>query len=394
MQANSPLSRFLSLVQSNRLAEHIVKIQFSGYKGALPNLKQVIGKIVKIKDELHFSFVYRNKTNDITKNVSIAAGFLLIEQWLKNVEFTNCTLQTLNAITSIQFNGKRWHLKEVPSSSQQPLYEHNHVKQYKIKSAPFLHALGLANASGEILPKAQDKYRQINHYIEILSSLFKQQSKSTTLNIADMGSGKGYLTFALYHYLKNELQLNPLITGVEYRKELVDFCNELAQKVGFEALSFVKDSIIEFKPQERINVLIALHACDTATDDAIALGIAQQSELIVVAPCCHKQVRKAIVESDSEKALHPMLKHGIFMERQAEMLTDSIRALILELNGYQVKVFEFVTTVHTPKNIMIVAEKKALLSNDVFANKTEELANLKRVFGLSSHYLEDILKTE
>ena len=203
-----------------------------------------------------------------------------------------------------------------------------------------------------------------------------------------MGAGKGYLTFALYDYLVNVLNLNAIVTGVEYRKDLVELCNEIAQKSNFKDLNFKQGTIID-SDTSNATVLIALHACDTATDDAIYKGINSQCDLIVVAPCCHKQIRRELEKHKTKNDMDFLVKHGIFLERHAEMLTDGIRSLILEYFGYTTKVFEFISDAHTPKNVMIVAEKK----NKTESQKQEILSKLKETkayFGIGTHYLEKL----
>jgi hypothetical protein len=171
-----------------------------------------------------------------------------------------------------------------------------------------------------------------------------------------MGSGKGYLSFALFDYLQNTLKLPVKLTGVEFRQDLVDLCNKIAKESKFSNLQFVQDTIENYKSDKKIDVLIALHACDTATDDAIHKGISHNAELIITAPCCHKQIRKEMTRCTANKELSSLLSHGIFIERQAEMVTDNLRALYLEKANYSTKVFEFIATEHTPKNILITAQ--------------------------------------
>ncbi|MEM1216904.1 MAG: SAM-dependent methyltransferase [Bacteroidota bacterium] len=260
--------------------------------------------------------------------------------------------------------------------------QHDHAKARSIATdSPYLHALGITNKQGKVLQQGQRKFRQINKYLELIGHLLEQQPLRDQAHIVDMGSGKGYLTFALYDYLQR--QQNVQLTGIELRPKLVKQCNEVAQECNFEHLRFLAQDIHDFQPDGGIDMLIALHACDTATDEAIAKGIRAEAQLIVVAPCCHKQVRKAMQPPNK---LQPMLQHGILLERQAEMLTDAIRSLLLEAHGYETKVFEFINTAHTPKNVMITAVKgrpnQAALG---------QIAALKRQFGINFHHLERLL---
>ena len=205
--------------------------------------------------------------------------------------------------------------------------------------------------------------------------------------MADMGSGIGFLTFALYDYLLNHQQKAEVV-GIEFRKDLVDLCNNIAKKANFDQLHFVEGTIDSYE-SEKINLLIALHACDTATDDAIYKGIKANAELIVVAPCCHKQIRREMEKGKAKNEVNFITKHGIFLERQAEMVTDGMRALILEYFGYKTKVFEFVSGVHTPKNVLVVGVKgKKLPTSQKQAEILKEIKATKAYFGIGYHYLE------
>jgi tRNA A58 N-methylase Trm61 len=245
--------------------------------------------------------------------------------------------------------------------------------------------LGITDKDGVVIPKMADKYRQINKYLEIIESLIKNTDLPKTIAVVDMGSGKGYLTFALYDYLVNQKKMEATITGIEQRKELVDFCNKAAKACAFENLGFNSQSIQEYKAK-KVDILIALHACDTATDDALNKGIAANAKLIITAPCCHKQIRQQL-KGTTQKS--PVLKYGIFKERHYEMLTDTIRALLLEKNQYNAKVFEFISNEHTRKNVMLVgaiSSKKPKIKEI-----NQKIDFLKKEHEIEFHYLEKIL---
>lgn len=235
---------------------------------------------------------------------------------------------------------------------------------------------------------AQDKYRQINKYVEILGGLLQGIAPDRLKKIVDMGAGKGYLTFALCDYL-NGMGQHPEIIGVEYRADLVALCNRIASDASFANLHFVQGAIADFDCAGA-NILIALHACDTATDDAIHKGITAGAALIVVAPCCHKQIRREMERAKVHNDLDFLMRHGIFLERQAEMVTDGLRALLLEYHGYSTKVFEFVSDAHTPKNVMIVGTRnlKAVSPNPAALDK---LKAAKAYFGIEHFHLETML---
>ncbi|WDR04256.1 SAM-dependent methyltransferase [Devosia algicola] len=237
-----------------------------------------------------------------------------------------------------------------------------------------------------MLKAAQDKYRQINKMVEIFAPLIQAIPADRLHKIVDMGSGKGYLTFALYDYLTSVAKADIEIVGVEFRDELVALCNRIAAEAKFARLRFERGAIEQFDSSDA-SVVIALHACDTATDDAIHKGIAAGAELIAVAPCCHKQIRRQIEANKASNDLDFLLTHGVFMERQAEMVTDGLRALILEAAGYKTRIFEFISDAHTPKNVLIVAQraKKSPAEREVVLRK---IADTKAYFGIGYHHLE------
>lgn len=371
-----------------------VKFSLGNYKGSIESLKNCYVKKILIKQEDKLSFTYRYQTKDIVKNYSIEEGIDILLDFISKGEFKHATLFTLtNDIIFEYLNKDKTTLrKSNPSQQQLPSLEHNLQKNRLISSGgkSYLYLLKITDEKGKVIPSSQDKYKQINHYVELLSPLIKNLPKRDTLNVLDMGAGKGYLTFALYDYLTQVLHLKAEVTGVEYRKDLVDLCNDIAKKSNFNDLHFTQGTIMDYDAHQA-NVLIALHACDTATDDAIFKGIKANADLIVVAPCCHKQIRREIEKHKTKNDLDFLLKHGIFLERQAEMLTDGLRSLILEYFDYSTKVFQFISEAHTPKNVMIVAEKKVKTE----AQKKEILQKIKsskEYFGIEYHQLEKLME--
>jgi SAM-dependent methyltransferase len=376
---------FLEYLQQSFEAGTFVKLTLSKPTDKSSELKNIYLRPVHIKDQLHYSFLYRYKTKDIVKN-HLPDGTLAILDELLGQDFLEASLFTTEKDLTLFFNKKRKARLQTKASSHSapPDTSHNKKKKRFIEPAgnPYLYHLGITNQEGQILKQGQKKFRQINKYIEIIDSLLRQHPLPSSPNIVDMGSGKGYLTFALYDYLNQQLQLDTQITGIELRPPLVQATNELARRIDYQQLHFEAMDIMDY-PADQIDMLIALHACDIATDIAIAKGIQSQAEIIVVAPCCHKQVRKSM---NPTGIMGDMLKHGILLERQAELLTDTIRSLLMEAHGYQTKVFEFISTEHTPKNMMIVGMK-----GKPNMEAMETVNALKKQFGVSSHYLETLL---
>jgi len=392
MELQENIVAFTTAIRQSINDNTFVSVTCGNYAGADEMLKNIYIKRILIKSEEKLSFTYRYKTKDIVKNHSVAEAVELIGKQL-NEGFNSATLFTTQFdLLFQQTKGVKSDIKKnAPTKKELPSLSHDATKNRLIqaKGKTYLTELKITDAAGNVYKATQDKYKQINHYIEILSSLIKELPAKPLLKVVDMGAGKGYLTFALYDYIKNVLGLNADVTGVEYRADLVALCNAIAKKSDFTNLHFVEGSIEKFET-DNTDILIALHACDTATDDAICKGIKTNAELIVVAPCCHKQIRREMEKGKIKNDLGFILQHGIFMEREAEMVTDSIRALILEYFGYKTKVFEFITDAHTPKNIMIVASKN---KNVPYKSEAvlQKIKDAKSYFGIGYHHLEKIM---
>lgn len=339
---------FLAHLQSSLADMSFIKLNLSDKRNKKEELKSVSIKPVQIKKGLMLSFVYRYPTRDLTKNYTFKEALEAIKDLIEK-SLIQAELQTSQQI---------WHLvkykndtskliKNEPPAVQVQNLQHDKQKVRMIEpvSGGYLEALGLVDSLGKVKPSMNDKFRQINKYIEIVDTMLRSIQIEGPFKVVDMGSGKGYLTFALYDYLINTRKVEAHVTGVEFRSELVIACNLIAKKCGFEGIVF-EQGIIKDTPVKDVHMLIALHACDTATDEAIFKGISAKAKVILCAPCCHKQIRQQLKPTN---ILSLISRHGILLERQAEMLTDAIRARILEAYAYKTKVFEFISTDHTPK---------------------------------------------
>jgi len=369
--------------------KELIKLILANKRDKTSDLKSIIITTVELKKGYCLNFVYRHNTNDITKNFEISEGMEMILKALDN-DFYNADMfaNNVNCSLIIQPNGKVQFKTNEPTLQALTTFSHDRVKERLIEPNEniYLRELGITNANWEVRREMSDKYLQINKYIELLAPHLIELSLPDNYHVVDMGSGKGYLTFALYDYLTNNLKNKVQMTGVEYREDLVTICNDIAQKSNFENLNFIEGTI-EKTVLDHIDILIALHACDTATDDAIYRGIKSNASLIVCAPCCHKQIRK---EFNVTNELSQVMKFGILKERQAEIITDSIRALILEAFGYKTNVFEFIPLEHTPKNVMIVG-RKVQKENPDKQKILNEIAAIKQIYGIKKHYLETLL---
>lgn len=365
---------------------NFVKLTLSKPIKKSDGLPNVYVRLVKIKGAEVLQFTYHYTTNDKVKNYTITEAIAELEILLMD-NFRAATLFTLanDLLVFISKKKKVSYKLNAPSFKNKLPDTHDKPKERLAQAGNYLQHLGITDKNGKVIHKMADKYRQINKYLEIIEGLLKPTKLPKKINIVDMGSGKGYLTFALYDYLVNQKKYNATVTGIELRKELVDYCNNVAEKSEFKNLSFVAQPIQDYD-NNKIDILIALHACDTATDDAIYKGLSAKAELIICAPCCHKQIRQQVKGKEQES---PLLKYGIFKERQFEMVTDTIRALILEKNNYNTKVFEFISNEHTRKNVMLVGTKS---SKKVDIEKAEsKISELKEAYQIENHYLETLL---
>ena len=392
MLLSEKVNELMLSLQSSLTDYTFVKLSLGNYKGKEENLKNIYVKRILIKGEEKLSFTYRYKTRDIVKNYFLEEGIQKIREFLSQEFYVATLFTTAFDLGFENLHNKKFIIRKnaatiltVPSAD----HDRNKNRLISANEKPYLTELKITDETGKVLPNSQDKYKQINHYIEILSTLIREIPEKETLKVVDMGSGKGYLTFALYDYLTNVLKIKSEVTGVEFRPELVELCNTIAKNTGFNKLNFEQGTIEKYKNSDT-NILIALHACDTATDEAIFKGITSQADLIVVAPCCHKQIRRQIEEGKATNDLDFLTKYGIFLERQAEMVTDGIRALIMEYFGYKTKVFQFISDAHTPKNVMIVGVKiqGIHVKNEMILQKIKDS---KTYFGIKYHHLEKLM---
>jgi SAM-dependent methyltransferase len=392
--ADANTEEFFKALDESIAGGSFVKLTLAKYRGPEAELKNLYVRPVTLKKGERLSFLYRYRTRDEVKNLTGEEGARALRESL-GAEFLSGHLFTSNGDLRLEFNRKGGTrlAREAPTFAEaRPTHAgHGRKKRRAIEAAGnvYLRELGVTNERGEVRPAMGDKFRQINRFVEILAGLRESSTlaRARELSVVDVGSGKGYLTFAVYDYLNNAAGLSAEVSGVEARPELVELCNEVARRAGFERLRF-KTGLVRDVDVERADILIALHACDTATDDAIYKGVAAGASVIVTAPCCHKELRPQV---QSPAALRGLLRHGILLEREAEALTDSLRALLLEAAGYSVKVFEFVSTEHTRKNTMIAATRRASAVEGERERSLREYRELKEFYGIREQRLERLL---
>jgi len=448
------LDRFLALLIEAVATGALVKLTLGKPRGADPTLQNLFVRPVSLKTGPHLTFVWRHATRDLTKNLpppeALAQITALLGRDFLDAHLFTAT-QTAQLETQPDATARLRVKNSSPAVAgvtppRDPAPTHDHAKHHLIPAtAPWLRDLGVTNERGQPREGMADKFRQIQKFAELLQhhlaetfpALSPQTSalsppsesapqpgtqnpKSETpppaqLRILDAGSGKGYLTFAIAALLGDRAH----VTGVEARPELVALCNRVARANALANLTFTPGQIADLaastpappieNPKSEIenppttssapianprsaianswDVLIALHACDTATDDALALGIAAGARLLVVSPCCQKEIRAQLTAPD---ILADALRHGIFQERQAEFVTDALRAQLLEWAGYKTKVFEFISTEHTAKNLLIVAQRTGSCGHPTDA-RAARLRAFASFYGIRHHRLAEHL---
>lgn len=377
------MDRFFAKLDNALKDDSIVKMTLSKPVSKDSELRNIYVKPILLKNNKMYQFTYRYERRDETKNFDVAQTMEQVRSLVPEV-FQNVSLFTLaeDVTLLVSKKGKPTLMcKKVQENREQDL-SHDHEKQRLVDPTnPWWHLLGLTTQDGKVTADMQHKYKQICKYVEIVDGVMRQTKFDDEIHIADMGAGKGYLTFALYEYLTTHYDKKIVMEGVEIRKDLVAKINEIIQKCKLNDFKFIENSIENYQPS-RLDVLIALHACDTATDDAILKGIRNNAKLIICAPCCHKQIRREMEKSGKIDAI---TRYGIFLERQAVMITDTIRALVLEYCGYKTQVMEFIEIDNTPKNVLLVGRK-----SDKPVDKESIAAQIKALmeqYGIEEHYL-------
>lgn len=245
-------------------------------------------------------------------------------------------------------------VKEHQAKEPVQILAHNRVKQYILKEGtpvPFLVDLGVMNKEGKIHRPAYDKFKQINRFLEFIEDVLPNLDPNRTNTIIDFGCGKSYLTFAMYYYLHVLKKYSIRVIGLDLKKDVIALCNRLSKKFGFENLTFLHGDIAGYEGVDQVDMVVTLHACDTATDYALAKAVKWGAKVILSVPCCQHEINKQI----QNDLLSPVLQYGLLKERMSALLTDGIRGQLLEMSGYRTQILEFIDMEHTPKNIMIRA---------------------------------------
>ena len=385
MEKENMLSELKKYIQE----EKFIKIVFSDKKDG--NFSKIIIKPLSLKTGKNIQIESFTDKKAVHKNIELN-NLQEIENTLKKYieNFKQILLQIENLDISFMKKKERFIKKENKNNLIKNSNEHNKKKQYILNEGDkidFLIELGLMSAEGKILKSSYNKFKQINKYLEFIDDVIEElKSKKLIdnhINILDFGCGKSYLTFALYYYLKHyRKDLSFSIVGLDLKKDVIEFCNKLAQKLNYENLEFLNGNIKDYDKSKEVDLVFSLHACNNATDYSLEKALSLSAKAILAVPCCHHEFFEKIQKSknsDFYNTLKIMLDNGVVLDKFATLATDSFRSLTLELCGYKTKMIEFIDTEHTPKNILIKAIKS---KSSNLKEKLIEYSKLKEFLGI------------
>jgi hypothetical protein len=413
--------QFIARLQRSLDDGSFVRLLLGRPHGQPATLHKLLARRVVLRGQDHLALVWRHATQDITKNLPLADAVALVADQLADgaaAGFHHAHLQTRSHDIQLALGKKgRWGLRvgkllPAPSPAEAESTETdddsgnylghmaggegiNRQRRHPLTlDLPFLQELGVTDARAQLVPAMARKWRQINKFIEVLGhaiaeSPLAQRDPAQPVRVLDFGAGKGYLTFAVHHHLQASGRV-PDVTGVELRTALTDPCNAIVARLGLAGLCFDAGDV-RSHGATATDIMIALHACDTATDVALHRGVTAGAAIILASPCCHRELRPQLA---TPPVLVPLLRHGIHQATTAEMLTDALRAQLLELAGYDSRVFEFISPEATSKNRMLLAVRRATpLPRARQQQLQDELVALKALFGIRTQTLETLLAT-
>lgn len=348
------LESLLKLFLNEQLQQLIISKPVE--KGGIEKIKI---RPILLRETLTFQAEEFTKTQAFHKNLSLEEVAVYIEQMI-TTSFRQ--LDAYSALGSgmilvskkgqMAIKVKRTPVAQVKEAK--PLQSHNRKKQHVLeegKPVPFLEDLGIMTPEGKVVASYYDKFRQINRYLEFIEDILPRLDKSKTTTIIDFGCGKSYLTFAMYYYLYYVKEYPIRVIGLDLKEEVIKHCSQLAGRYGFEHLTFLCGDIASFEGVEQVDMVVTLHACDTATDFAMAKAVHWGAKVILSVPCCQHELNAQM----GNELLQPIFQYGIIKERMAALYTDALRAELLESVGYRTQILEFIDMEHTPKNLLIRA---------------------------------------
>ncbi|MCQ3954663.1 MAG: hypothetical protein DPW15_15565 [Chloroflexi bacterium] len=372
-----------------------VRAVFSGcQKGAALDWEKVVIRPVEVRSAYHLQFSFFDARKDVSKNFNTEDAASKLDE-MTNLPFRNIFIENTDGSLQVNFSRKgqaTFHERRAAGAPTKIDLSHNREKRRILtpqNAGSFLEAAGILTRDGGIKADVRNKYVQINEFLRLVEETGAfEESREAPLHIVDFGCGSAHLTFALYFYLRHILNRDARVTGVDIKPDLMARHRETAKRLGWDHATFETGSISDYQTSAAPDMVVALHACDTATDDAIAQGIRWGSKVILCAPCCQHELQTQMARTDLPEAMASLLGHGILFERMGDLLTDSFRAAILRIMGYRADITQFVPIEHTAKNLMIRAVKTSEPGKNT--RWLEEYRNLKAQWKVTP-YLEKLL---
>ena len=332
-------------------------------------------KLINIKLTNVYQFIYYTDTQVFHKNLSYSEVISTFKTEILD-NYKNAQIFTsLNDYSLFSNRLKEVSIKKLKPSKVKVNQTNNRQKNYILPEdtfIPFLYELGIVSQEGKMHNSKYSKFKQVNRYLEFIDDIIDSFDKTKTINIVDFGCGKSYLTFATHYYFKEIKKLDVNIIGLDLKKDVINDCNNIVRKYNLKGIKFLTGDIKDYISENKVDMVISLHACDTATDYALHQAIKWESKVIFAVPCCQHEVNKQI-KSNSLEAIND---YGLIQERIASLLTDLTRAELLKSQGYKTQVLEFIDLEHTPKNILI----RAVLTNNKDTNALNKINELKKEF--------------
>lgn len=350
-------------------------------------IKRIKLKPIEIKNTYHIQLEYQYERILKHENVQLDEFANTLDELLEQFRQIHADFVTEKVQVQLSKKNKVMWKSEKAAATKTVNLSHNRKKNYLLDENtpyPFLIRLGVQTEEGKVKKQKYDKFKQINRFIEFIDDTLAHLPKDKPVRILDFGSGKSYLTFALYHYLKIEKGLDIRVTGLDLKKEVIEECAKIADDLGYEQLEFLVGDINDYNDESAVDMVVTLHACDVATDLALSRAVKWGASVILSVPCCQHELNRQL----DAPGLDIMLKHGLIKERFAALATDSIRAEILNMVGYEAQLVEFIDIENTPKNILIRAYKNG---KKVTAEQMESYKQFKQMLN-AEPFLENELK--
>ena len=344
-----------------KLLQENLNIDFISATLSNPRDKDAIQKVkvrpILKKDTLLFQLESFQNNQAFHENMEVEKACEKLLEHMENMKQMQLDTQGCSYSVLISKKGKVTIKNKLKKGDRKKInMSHDRKKKYVLEEGipvPFLQDLGVMTQEGKIVHAKFDKFRQINRFLEFIEDILPELDKDRELTILDFGCGKSYLTFAMYYYLHELKSYDIRIIGLDLKKDVIHHCNELSEKYGYEKLKFLEGDIADYTGVNKVDMVVTLHACDTATDYALAKAVGWDAKVILSVPCCQHELNRQI----KNEVLEPILKYGLLKERMAALITDGLRAEYLEREGYTAQILEFIDMEHTPKNILIRAVK-------------------------------------